>query len=75
MTSVLFEARLTNATQGSVISFSCILFGPDSVEQKEKLFRAMCQSKYPYWQIEEPLTVRIMELLRPPSIYDYSKLC
>ena len=74
MSSVLFEARLTNSPLGGVVSFSCVLFGADSVEQKEQLFRAMCQSKYPYWQIHEPLIIRIIELLNPGLLNDYSKL-
>ncbi len=63
MMSVLFEARLSNPLTTSIIRFSCILFGADSLADKEQRFRLMCQCKYPYLRIDESVGVRPMELL------------
>lgn len=70
MMSVLFEARLSNPLTNDIIRFSCILFGADSLPDKEQRFRLMCQSKYPYLQIDEPVGVRPMELLGSAFITD-----
>jgi hypothetical protein len=65
MNSVLFEARLSDPLTATSTRFSCILFGADSLSQKEQRFRLMCQSKYPYLYIAEPIVVRPMALLGP----------
>ncbi len=70
MTSVLFEARLSQPFTTNITHFSCILFGADSLAQKEQRFRLMCQSKYPYLHVTDPVNVRPMELLRPAFLTD-----
>lgn len=68
MTSVLFEARLSQHPTTSITHFSCILFGADSLAQKEQRFRLMCQHKYPYHHLIGAVVTRPMTLLSPAAI-------
>jgi hypothetical protein len=57
MASVLFKAQLIDEAGKARIQVARILFGVDSPQEKEKSFRMICKSKYPYWHIQEPLGI------------------
>ncbi|AUD06760.1 hypothetical protein [Spirosoma pollinicola] len=57
MVTLLFKAQLVDG-QGIVSAeVARILFGVDSVDQKEALFRELCQQKYPHLRIAEPILI------------------
>ncbi|RZK35617.1 MAG: hypothetical protein EOO61_11630 [Hymenobacter sp.] len=57
MASILFKAQLVNTANKSSTQVARILFGVNSIEEKEKEFRLICRSKYPQHQIQEPLSI------------------
>lgn len=57
MAALLFKAQLINQDQEVKAELARILFGVDSIEDKEKAFRAICQTVYPNLRIREPLSI------------------
>ncbi len=57
MAALLFKAQYIGQDQEVKAELARILFGIDSVEDKEKAFRALCQTVYPNLHIREPLSI------------------
>ena len=57
MATLLFKAQLVDSQGTPCAEVAKILFGVDSVEQKEALFREICQQKYPHLQLLEPILI------------------
>ena len=57
MAALLFRAQLVNQAGELEAELARILFGVDSPEEKEKLFRATCETLYPHLRIQEPLSI------------------
>ncbi|QJD81609.1 hypothetical protein [Spirosoma rhododendri] len=57
MAALLFKAQLIDPNQEVKAELARILFGVDSLEDKEKTFRAICKSIYPHLSIQEPLSI------------------
>ena len=57
MAALLFKAQLINQAGIPQAEVARILFGVDSPQEKEAIFRALCQKAYPHLQIQEPLSI------------------
>lgn len=57
MAALLFEAQLVDEKGDPCAQLARILFGVDSIEEKEASFRERCQQKYPHLRIQEPITI------------------
>ena len=55
MPAVLFQARLVDKHGHPSAELTKILFGVNSVEEKEHSFRDLCKQKYPQLLIKEPI--------------------
>lgn len=57
MAALLFKAQLINQDQEVTAELARILFGVDSPEEKEKTFRAICETVYPQLSVREPISI------------------
>ena len=57
MAAIVFKARLVDETGNRPADFARVLFGADSLEEKEKSFREICKQNYPNLTIEELITI------------------
>ncbi|GAB2564701.1 hypothetical protein [Spirosoma aerophilum] len=57
MAALLFKAQLIDQAGIQQAELARILYGVDSPEEKEKTFRAICQSRHPQLRIQEPLSI------------------
>jgi|GEM_PF-5591490 len=57
MAALLFKAKLVNQAGVLEAELAKILFGVDSPEEKEKMFRTTCETTYPHLLIQEPLSI------------------
>ncbi|GAB3639758.1 hypothetical protein [Spirosoma arcticum] len=62
MAAIVFKAQLVDETGNYPADFVRILFGADSLEEKEKSFREICKQNYPDLTIEEPITIATSKL-------------
>jgi len=65
MAALLFKAQLLNQAGIPEAELAKILFGVDSPEEKERVFRTLCKEKYPHLSIQEPLSVSPYESALP----------
>ncbi|WP_461070221.1 hypothetical protein [Spirosoma horti] len=62
MPTLVFKARLSKQEENRSADIVRILFGLETKAEKEQLFRAFCEARYPGWIIEEPLSISISKL-------------
>jgi hypothetical protein len=57
MPALLFTAHLLDQEGNAPTELVKILFGVNSVAEKEQSFRELCQQRYPTLRIKEPIRI------------------